>query len=159
MQTAFKERTSPDIFKALADPNSKFLGDRYGVTKLLQIFIIRSLAREMKIGSHASEPVILNHVSPGLCYSSLMRDGGWLFHLIARIPMALLARTTEVGSRNYIAAITAGEESHGKWFSEYVVTPESDYVRSDEGLVMQEKIWDEIKVILEGIQPGVLKNI
>lgn len=73
--------------------------------------------------------------------------------------MWLLARSTEVGSRNYVSAVSAGEESHGKWFSECVVKDCSSFVRSDEGILVQEKLWEELKEILEDIQPGILKNI
>lgn len=72
---------------------------------------------------------------------------------------AIFARTTEMGARNFIAAACAGQESHGKYISECVVKEPSDFVRSKEGEVTQERIYEELMRILEKIQPGIGKNI
>lgn len=155
----FNERNSTSIFDALADPESRNMGDRYNVTKLVQLFIIRSFAREMSSGAHSGQKVILNNVNPGLCHSELLRDVSLIQKVFITAMKAALARTTEVGSRNYLAGVSGGKDTHGEWISECIVKQPSDFVRSEEGAKVQERIWEELKVILERIQPGILENI
>jgi len=152
------ERKSDSIFDALADPKSPNMGDRYPTSKLLEILFIRSLAAAMS-SSSSSPKVILNTVSPGLCHSSLMRDASGLVYYALNGMKAIFARTTEVGARNFIAAACAGEESHGQYMSECVVKEPSDFVRSREGEVTQQRVYEELMAILEKIQPGIGKNI
>lgn len=71
----------------------------------------------------------------------------------------VLARTTEVGSRCLVDSASAGEESHGQYMSECAVEDTSEFVRSDEGKVTQERVFKELMEILEKIQPGITKNI
>lgn len=58
--------------------------------------------------------VIVNYLNPGLCHSSLSRDGPFLLEIIK----FLLARSTEHGSRALVNAATAGEETHGAYLSD-----------------------------------------
>lgn len=135
------------------------MDNRYPTSKLLEVFTIRSLAREMKVGPHGAEPLILNTVNPGLCHSSLARDATGIQALFFYFFKLVLARTTEVGARNFVAAAVAGEESHGKYISDCKVAEVSDFVRSEEGKKTQERVYDELMAILEKIQPGVTGNI
>lgn len=50
------------------------MNDRYNVSKLLEVMLVRSIAAAMKEGPHAAEPIILNNVHPGLCESELDKD-------------------------------------------------------------------------------------
>jgi retinol dehydrogenase-12 len=68
------------IFDALKSPN--YQSDRYNVSKLLEVLIIRELAPAM---TASRAPVILNNLTPGFCHSELMRHAtfplsffGWL---------------------------------------------------------------------------------
>ena len=157
-QAKFNERLSPSIFAALADPQSANMGDRYPTSKLLEILTVRSLASAIS-SSPNSPKVILNTPSPGFCHSALMRDTTGLGAYAMHGMKAIFARTTEVGARNFIAAACAGEESHGQYMSECVVKEPSAFVRSREGEVTQGRVYDELMAILEGIQPGIGKNI
>ena len=73
---------------------------------------MRALAPQL---AARKSPVILNMVNPGFCYSEL----GHGVHLLARVMMTvmrfLLARTTEVGSRNLVYAAAVGDETHGEY--------------------------------------------
>lgn len=72
---------------------------------------------------------------------------------------ALLARTTETGSRTLVLAASGGPETIGQYLSDGTIKQTSDFVRSEEGEETQERVYKELMAILEGIQPGITKNI
>ena len=125
--------------------------DRYSVSKLLEVFMIRARAERMSSGPHASEPVILNCLNPGLCRSSLSRSFRGIQSYFFEVIKFLVARKTEVGGRTLVAAAEAGPESHGKYMSECQVGDPSPFVRSDEGEETQERVYTELMAILEKI--------
>ncbi|KAL8744218.1 MAG: hypothetical protein Q9184_008023, partial [Pyrenodesmia sp. 2 TL-2023] len=88
---------------------------RYPVSKLLEVFYCRELASRMQQNPKKDNPtVVLNLVCPGLCHSELTREGNWGVYILK----LLFARTTEVGSRNFLWATTqAGPESHGEFIA------------------------------------------
>lgn len=61
-----------------------------------------------------------------------------------------LARTTEVGSRTLVHAALAGDQEtmQGKYLNKCNVEEVSDYVISEEGRVVQDRLWDETVGIL-----------
>jgi retinol dehydrogenase-12 len=62
--------------------------------------------------------------------------------------LRLIGRTGEEGARVLVSAITAGPESHGKFFSESQVKNASVWVRSQEGQKTQKSVWAELDGIL-----------
>lgn len=88
-----------------------------------------------------------------------MRHAVFPLNIFAWIGKSLLARTTEVGSRTLVAAAAAGEESHGKYMVDCRVSEPSRYVRSEKGREAQMRVWNEVMEALEGIEPGIRKNI
>lgn len=64
-----------------------------------------------------------------------------------------------MGSRTLVAAACAGEESHGEYMPDCQVGEVSAWVRSEKGMETQKRVYDELMGILEGIEPGVTKNI
>ena len=159
MQSKMAERHEDSIFEALKKNDKKYMENRYQTSKLLEVFTVRSLAKQMGTGPHANEPVILNAVNPGLCHSSLSREVKGIRRLIFETMKFLLARTTEVGSRTLVTAAGAGAESYGRYMSNCYVAPPSPFVRSEEGKKTQDRVYKELMEILEKIQPGVTKNI
>lgn len=148
----FPEKTAPEIFKAL-NKDAKFdPGERYPVTKLLEVLLVREMAPRME-----GSGVILNIVNPGLCHSELSRDGPWFLEVIK----FFIARSTEVGSRTLCAAAFAGGDSHGKYMHDCKVDDGklSRFVRSDEGKETERRLWEELSAILEGVQPGIMANL
>ncbi|KAI4724983.1 NAD(P)-binding protein [Aureobasidium sp. EXF-10728] len=140
------------IFDALATPELSEMGQRYPVSKLMDVFCTRALAEK----TTSSYPVTINTMNPGFCYSELSREtNGLVFQLMYK----LLARTTEVGSRTLVAAALASHDTHGQYMSNSLVEPPSKFVRSEEGKKTQERVWAELSAKLEEIQPGILKNI
>jgi hypothetical protein len=92
-------------------------------------------------------------LNPGLCHSELSRESGWGLYILK----LLLARTSEAGSRTLVHAGSSGEESHGKYLCDCKVTEPSTFVRSQEGSEVQERVWEELVGILEGIKEGVTR--
>ncbi|GIK02023.1 hypothetical protein Aspvir_006066 [Aspergillus viridinutans] len=150
--TKFPERNAENTFAALDDENHTNLRERYPTSKLLQVLILREMVARM-----SDESVVVNMLNPGLCHSQLGREGGILLALMKMV----MARSTEVGSRTLVAAAAAGEESNGAYMTDGKVDNGalSKFVRSDEGKKVQEKVWGELREILEGIKPGVTGNL
>jgi hypothetical protein len=72
---------------------------------------------------------------------------------------AILARSTEVGSRTLVHAASSGSESHGHYLSDCSITPPSRFVISQEGKRAQDRVWKELVGKCEVISPGILENI
>jgi retinol dehydrogenase 12 len=154
-QAAFREQSAPHIFNALKSPKSQ--PDKYNTSKLLEILTIRELAPAMT--ASGKPKVILNTLTPGFCHSELMRHAVFPLNLLGWVGKRLIGRSTEMGSRTLVAAASAGEESHGKYMTDCLVREPSKWVRSEKGKEAQKKVYKELGMILEEIEPGVTKNI
>ncbi|OCT49986.1 hypothetical protein CLCR_07385 [Cladophialophora carrionii] len=152
--TNFPEKAAPkgQILHTLADRAQANMTERYPVSKLLGVFCVRAFA--MRYPS-CSYPVTVNCVNPGLCHSELARHLGFAMVIIK----AVLARSTEVGSRTLVHAASAGPESHGQYLSDCRIALPSDFVLSAEGALAQERVWDELVEKLESIRPGIMANL
>jgi len=151
--TNFPERNEPNIFAALDDKEKATnIDERYGTSKLLEIFLMRELAERI-----TGTGVTVNMVNPGLCHSRLARDLGWGFWMFKQV----FARSTEVGSRSLLAGASADTNSHGAYMSDGAVAQNmlSRFVTSEEGLATQKKVWTQMSEILEGISPGCLNFV
>lgn len=84
-------------------------------------------------------------VNPGYCKSQLGRNRPFFIGIIAAIGAALLARTTEQGSRQLVWAAVGGTgrefELRGAYVNKANLQEVSDYVLSDEGAVVQTRLW------------------
>lgn len=76
-----------------------------------------------------------------------------------KVMKKVIMRSTEVGGRTLVAAAAAGEESHGKYMADGVVSYESPFVKSEEGKRVEQRFWDELMEKLERISPGIRKNV
>lgn len=151
-QSEFPEWKEDDIFAALDDESKARVSERYPTSKLLQILVLKHIAPQLR-----GTGVIVNMVNPGLCKSELSRDSGWFLAFTKLI----LARSTEVGSRNLVAAVVAGSESHGKYMSDARLADDevSPFVKSTDGKEAGEKAWEQLSRLLESIQPRVTSNL
>lgn len=149
-QAVFAEQKSTPIFPAFLDPETQY--DRYNTSKLLEILVARCLGASL---TASNSPVLLNCLTPGLCYSDLMRNAPLPLAIAGSIGKLLLGRSSEVGSRTLLAAATAGKESHGKYMADCVVAEPSAWVRSEEGVEAGQRVYDELMSMLEGIEPGI----
>nr|XP_036579238.1 short-chain dehydrogenase/reductase family [Colletotrichum truncatum]KAF6786724.1 short-chain dehydrogenase/reductase family [Colletotrichum truncatum] len=155
MQAKFVERNEEDIYKALN--TNKSLTDRYNTTKLMQIII----ARQMAIAADASGKgrVQITTLNPGLCSTALFRNVPFPLTVVVKIGLKLLARSAEVGSRCLMSAAFAGEEAHGRYMSDCVVVKFPKLMQGEEGEQMQGRLWEETLEVLNGVDPGVSRNL
>jgi retinol dehydrogenase-12 len=93
--------------------------NRYGVSKLLQVFFVREIAS--RITASTKPRVTINCKTPGACRSEFDRESTGIAKLFGLLLQLLVARTTEAGSRTLVAGIAAGEASHGAYMADCVV--------------------------------------
>lgn len=150
--TKFPEWKQDDIFKALQSSSKSAMKERYQTSKLLEVLAVRQIAPGLQ-----GSGVIVNLVNPGLCHSELSRDSG----IALTILKALMARTTEVGSRTLVHGGMGNQSTHGKYMSDGKVAENmlSSFVTSKEGAQASEKVWKQLSKILEAIQPGVTSSL
>lgn len=149
----FPELQSSSVFQALdAADDDTSMSERYMVTKLLEILVVRQLATRL-----SGTGVVINMLNPGLCRTEIARDAGRLVSLF----MLALGRSAEVGSRTLVAAAGAGESSHGKYMTDGVIADHklSPFARSKEGRQAGAKVWKELYQILHEISPEGLPNL
>lgn len=131
--------------------------DRYNVSKLLEVFTVRRIARNHPV---SQLHVTLNTLTPGLCESELLREANVFLRVVAWTMKKVFARTTEVGSRTLVhGGVTAGQETHGKFMQTCKVTDCAKLVEGPEGKGLEDRVWGELSAKLEAIQPGVTKNL
>ena len=146
--TEFEEWKAPKVFEVLDDESKAKMSERYPVSKLLEVLLIRHIAPQLK-----GSGVIINCLSPGLCHSGISRDGSYIIEIMK----FFIARSTEVGSRTLVAATHAGPESHGRYMKDGKVNDNalSSFVRSEDGTRAAKKVWNELSEMLESIELGV----
>ncbi|KAB2569740.1 Short chain dehydrogenase sol3 [Lasiodiplodia theobromae] len=150
------------IFDILRSKENSDMQDRYNVSKLLDLLVVRELCTPPDGPASGTYPVVISAPHPGLCASTLRRDpqegpflARWGVYLVERA----LQRTSEHGARNFVICASADEKYHGQYVSDGVPRDPSPFVLSDEGKEVQKAVWEELKNILEEIEPGVTMNI
>ncbi|KKY15224.1 putative short-chain dehydrogenase reductase [Diplodia seriata] len=163
--TDFAERKNVDekegIFAMLRDATKSDMPDRYNVSKLLEVLVVRELAASPSLMGRSPYPVVVTAPNPGLCASALRREmyeGNFAMRWGVWLMERLLERSSEEGARNFVACASAGEAYHGRYVSDGVPKEPAALVRSEEGAVLQKRVWEELRDILEGIEPGVTRN-
>lgn len=144
-----------DIFAVISDQKTANMTERYPVSKLMEVLVVREIAPRL-----ADSGVILNMLNPGFCHSELVRDSA-VAKFFAGLMKILLARTTEVGSRCLVAGAAAGPESHGKYMTDARVEEDglSYYVKSGASDEPGRRFWLQLKTTLEKISPGVTASL
>ncbi|RDB15750.1 WW domain-containing oxidoreductase [Hypsizygus marmoreus] len=135
---------------------SSILAARYNDSKLLNVFFFRALNDRLPVSSNS---VIVNGVNPGYCYSELRRSFTGVRAALDWLMEKALARTTEEGSRMLVYSAVGGEEDgeelRGEYISSAKVAEASDFVISEEGGIVQNKIWEEMLEILSEVDHKV----
>ncbi|KAM3072531.1 hypothetical protein ACMFMG_009327 [Clarireedia jacksonii] len=149
----FAERKSDNIFEVMNEKEKAHMADRYNVSKLMLILIVRHFV----LLKGLDYPVVLNTVNPGFCYSDLAKENQ--SRPAFKVFQSVMARSGEEGARNMVVATEIGRESHGKYISDGVIKCESSFVNSKAGAAAGEKVWKELAAKLETISPGVMQNI
>ncbi|KAJ5537337.1 retinol dehydrogenase 14 [Penicillium frequentans] len=141
-----------DIHKSIKFPERHGgATERYGVTKLMDLYITMQIADLVPRDGLGEPLVIVNAVTPGFCKSDLLtrEKAPWILKLV----QALIARTVENGSKTLLHAVTQGVETHGKWLENQAVADPGTIVTSDEAAVIRKKVWAEITSVLRDVDP------
>lgn len=120
--------------------------------------VVKELGLAMAASSKPGK-VIINTVNPGYCVSELQRHATPVLYFFIKLGGLLVARTTEVGSRTLFAGAVGGEDTHGQYMSDCIVKNASAFACSAEGLETQEKAYNQLLSLLDGIEPGIVNNI
>jgi retinol dehydrogenase-12 len=83
---------------------NRVMSARYPETKLLNVQFVRGLTARLP----SSTPIVVTSVNPGFCHSELVRNMKGIVRVVVTIIQALLARSTEIGSRTLVWAALAG---------------------------------------------------
>ncbi|KAI9451774.1 hypothetical protein F5148DRAFT_1238224 [Russula earlei] len=157
-----KEVESERILRVLNDKEHctfRVMATRYHITKLLNVLFVRELAKRLSQNS----PVIVNAVNPGYCKSQLRRNMPLPVRVFDKIMEVLIARTTEEGSRQLLWAAVGGagreSELRGGYVNKANLQDVSDYALSDEGVLVQRRIWDESVEVLSRFEPKFQSNL
>ncbi|KAK0620803.1 putative short-chain dehydrogenase/reductase family protein [Immersiella caudata] len=156
--TKFEERKEGDVLAGLDDKGKARMGERYYVSKMIQLLVARELASEL--GKEGKEGrVAVSVANPGFCKTEIMRHGSALFEVYMKAMRRILALTAEEGGRTLVLPASADESSNGQYFDYGKVGKPSDFVLSDEGSQTQKKLWGELTARLERIHPGIMQNL
>lgn len=151
----FPQKHAENIFEELKLGNR--FTDRYNATKLIQLIMMRRLAAA--VDTSGKGHVIINAVNPGLCSTQLFRRVYFPLNLVFSMLSVIVARTCEMGSRTLMGGIFAGEEMHGKFMSDCREQGCPGMMEGEEGEVLNDRIWGELLLIMEGIEAGVTENL
>ncbi len=107
---------------------------------VINVLFVRALANRL-----ANIPVIVDAVDPGYSHSELDRHAQGFVGMVVYLVKLLLAMSAEQGSRQLIWGALGGKEDEEKLRGGYIsrsnVIEPSDFVLSEQGQNMQEKIW------------------
>lgn len=138
--------------------STSVMNRRYKDTKLLNVLFARKLASLFR---PLDSPIIVNSVNPGFCYSELRRNMSGILAAGHYVAEKIMAFTTEEGSRQLVWAAIGGvdEEVQGEYISLSKVAEPSDFVLSETGKAVQERVWKEQLEILEKVDSRVSKVV
>jgi retinol dehydrogenase 12 len=125
----------------------------------MELLLMRELASQMTASSKPGK-VVASLLNPGFVNTSIMRNNSSrVFGAIFPIYRKMTARTPEEGARTLVWAAYGGPETHGKYLDDCVVGKVSPYIVSEKGAATQKKLWAELSLKLDKIEPGVMATI
>ncbi|KAK0224414.1 hypothetical protein EDD85DRAFT_241407 [Armillaria nabsnona] len=149
---------SSSILAKLSDREyctKEVMSHRYQDTKLLNVLFARALQGHVPY----FPTITVNSVTPGLCYSDIGSDVPAEEAERMQKMREELAFTTEEGSRQLVYAAVGSldneEKLRGKYINLSEVVEESDFVISEDGKIVQNKVWEEMLEILGKVDPKV----
>ncbi|KAK0215242.1 hypothetical protein EDD85DRAFT_498166 [Armillaria nabsnona] len=152
---------SPSILARLSDKDyctKEVMDHRYHDSKLLNVLFAQSLQLHITA-------LTVNSVTPGLCFSSLGLGSDAPAEQAERLQTRReeFAFSTEEGSRQLVYGAVGlrddEEKLRGKYICMSEVVEESDFVISEDGKIVQDKVWDEMMEIFGRIDPKVLEVV
>jgi retinol dehydrogenase-12 len=121
------------------------MGQRYELTKLLDVMYMRSL--NAHLGS-PSLPVVVAAVDPGYCYSDILRHLSFWIRAIFTLTDLLFARKTAEGAKPLVWTATAGQDNaavreslKGAYTSDCKIAEPGDYLFGPEGRECETRLW------------------
>ncbi|KAK0440897.1 uncharacterized protein EV420DRAFT_1279069 [Desarmillaria tabescens] len=149
---------SPRILAKLSDKEyctKEVMDHRYFDSKLFNVLFARSLQLHVP----SSPAITVNSVNPGFCFSGLRTSIPAEEAETMRKEEEELCFTTEEGSRQLVygavGSLDDEEKLRGKYIQMSEVVEESDFVISEDGKIVQDKVWAEMLDILGKIDPKV----
>ncbi|KAL9113114.1 MAG: hypothetical protein Q9227_002726 [Pyrenula ochraceoflavens] len=143
------------ILRGLSDRERWVWQEQYPTTKVLEEFVMRSLARAPGLRDEEGKrvKVVVNSVCPGLVWTPIFRNltdegsrgRGW-FEWVAPWVM----RTAEQGGRQLVTASAWGVESHGRWILNDGFAWEGRLLVGERGEELRRKVWREVMDVLDG---------
>jgi retinol dehydrogenase 12 len=117
--TSFPEQKSEHILYDLAQEKGARMGDRYQVSKLMELLMVRELAdRSTRSDRVGHEKVIMSVVNPGGVATTIDREPNLVFRIVGWIARKTWLRTAEHGSRTLIHGAEGAPETHGQYLDE-----------------------------------------
>ncbi|KAK3290437.1 uncharacterized protein B0H64DRAFT_427703 [Chaetomium fimeti] len=156
--TSFPERTAADVFAELADRKTARMKDRYYVSKLIQLLVVREFAEELTRSAKPGK-IITSVVNPGFVATRIMRHEGPMFQIFQKGLLKMLSRTPEVGSLTLVHGAAGGEETHGQYLDDCKVGKPGGFVLDPQARATQKQLWRELTAKLENIHPGIMQNL
>ncbi|KAF7946158.1 hypothetical protein EAE96_009161 [Botrytis aclada] len=145
------EWKTDDIFVSLNDKRTARMNDRYNMSKLMEILIVRHF-----VSLYATDyPAVFNTVNRGWCQSNLPNE---IAATVLKNQENLMEGTTEEEARSAVLASTFGRESHGKHVRNGGLLSESCFITSKDGAAAGEKLWTQLSSKLEKIRPNVMQG-
>ncbi|KAK0443292.1 hypothetical protein EV421DRAFT_543423 [Armillaria borealis] len=148
----------PSILAKLSDKDyctKEVMDHRYFDSKLLNVLFARSLQLHVP----SSPAITVNSVNPGFCHSGLRTTIPAEEAETMRKEEEELCFTTEEGSRQLVYGAVGSQDDEEKLRGKYIqmseVVEESDFVISEDGKIVQDKVWGEMLDILGKIDPKV----
>ncbi|KAK0186902.1 hypothetical protein F5146DRAFT_147778 [Armillaria mellea] len=161
LETARKYSVIPRLVIVASDVHywttctKEVMDHRYFDSKLLNVLFARSLQLHVP----SSPAITVNSVNPGFCHSGLRTSIPADEAEAMRKEEEELCFTTEEGSRQLVygavGSLDDEEKLHGKFIQMSEVVEESDFVISEDGKIVQDKVWGEMLDILGKIDPKV----
>lgn len=146
-----------EIFNKLSDKEAADMSQRYPLSKLLEILLVRELMNDIR-GKGEQDNVIINTVNPGFCLTTLDRD--IKPSAVVNFLKSILARTSEMGSRTeFHAAVCTSLNDQGHYLSNCMHGETSEYVQGSSGKEVGRRLYKELLAKFEVIAPGVTANI
>lgn len=154
---AFAEKSSPRILHALNDKtNPAALAERYQTTKLLEVLFFREFAS--RVIRSTAEPInpIVNIPNPGFNDNAVWQGQptSYVYKALFDLFVRFVGRPVDQGAMTIVDAAAAGEESHGSYLDDQVVTEPSPFVGTDQGAKVARKLFAEVMDVLELQVPG-----
>ncbi|TEA12145.1 Short chain dehydrogenase atnD [Colletotrichum sidae] len=153
-QAEFPERKSRHILEDLADEKKARMHDRYNVSKLVEVLLVRELADRVT-SSKLPGNVVVSILNPGIADTEMARNVSWFHGKVLKVVFGIVGRTPEAASRTIVLAAGGGQETHGKYLDDGKVGEPSAFVLSSDGNRVQKQLWDELLEKLEGVHPGI----